>query len=151
MSPQNIQICTRCVYDETVPLIKFDDDGVCNYCHIHDDLAEKFPVGEAGDRSLEALAKEIKASAPGKKYDCIVGVSGGCDSSYLVVRLVELGLKPLAVHFDNTWNSEIATQNIYRVLNKLGVDLFTYVVDNKERWSQEFGHRYRWNRCLRRG
>lgn len=128
----NIQICSRCVYDETVPKITFDSDGVCNYCHIHDELVARYPLGEDGQRCLEKLAQDIKKSARGKKYDCIVGVSGGCDSSYLVIRLVELGLKPLAVHFDNTWNSPIATQNIYNVLNKLGVDLYTYVVDNRE-------------------
>lgn len=120
------------MYDETVPRISFDDHGVCNYCHIHDDLDAKYPAGNEGKRHLEALAKKIKASAKGKKYDCVVGVSGGCDSSYLVLRLVELGLKPLAVHFDNTWNSEIATQNIYKVLEALGVDLYTYVVDSRE-------------------
>ena len=132
MVKENITRCSRCIYDETVPLISFDNDGVCNYCAIHDDLCEKHPIGEAGDRALEALASEIKKSARGKKYDCVVGVSGGCDSSYLVVRLIELGLKPLAVHFDNTWNSDIATQNIYKVLNKLDVDLETYVVNNRE-------------------
>lgn len=128
----NIQICSRCVYDETVPQITFDADGVCNYCHIHDELEDRYPSGEEGQKRLEELARDIKKSARGKKYDCVVGVSGGCDSSYLVIRLVELGLKPLAVHFDNTWNSPIATQNIYNVLNKLGVDLYTYVVDNRE-------------------
>lgn len=131
-NPENIRRCSRCIYDETVPLIQFDENGVCNYCAIHEDLAEKHPIGPAGQAKLEELAENIKRSASGKKYDCIVGVSGGCDSSYLVMRLVELGLKPLAVHFDNTWNSEIATQNIYNVLNKLGVDLHTYVVDSRE-------------------
>lgn len=129
---ENIQRCTRCTYDATVPLIRFDEDGVCNYCGIHDDLCLRYPVGEEGEKRLRTLADEIKQSARGKKYDCIVGVSGGCDSSYLVVRLVELGLKPLAVHFDNTWNSETATQNIYKVLEKLDVDLYTYVVDSRE-------------------
>ncbi|MCG8547421.1 MAG: LPS biosynthesis protein [Alphaproteobacteria bacterium] len=115
-----------------MPRISFRDDGVCNYCEIHDELDKKYPAGAEGERQLKALANRIKESAKGKKYDCVVGVSGGCDSSYLVVRLVELGLNPLAVHFDNTWNSEIATQNIYKVLNALGVDLHTYVVDSRE-------------------
>lgn len=128
----NIQRCERCVYDELVPQISFDEDGVCNYCNLHDELCEKYPDGEPGEQQLRELAKKIKESAKGKKYDCVVGVSGGCDSSYLVVKLVELGLNPLAVHFDNTWNSEVATQNMYRVFNKLGVDLYTYVVDNRE-------------------
>ncbi len=132
MGVQNIQRCSRCIYDETVPLIKFNEDGLCNYCEIHDNLCAQYPDGEAGERALKSLVAKIKQSAKGKKYDCIVGVSGGCDSSYLIVRLVELGLKPLAVHFDNTWNSEIATQNIYKVLDSLNVDLETYVVNNKE-------------------
>jgi len=129
----NIQTCTRCIYDNVrVPRISFDEKGVCNYCNIHDDLDAKNPAGEEGERRLKQLANEIKNSARGKKYDCVVGVSGGCDSSYLVERLIDLGLRPLAAHFDNTWNSPIATQNIYTVLEKLGVDLETYVVNNRE-------------------
>jgi hypothetical protein len=105
---------------------------MCSYCALHDQMDAQYPTGEAGERELQALAREIKASGTGKRYDCIVGVSGGCDSSYLVHRMVELGLKPLAVHFDNTWNSPIATSNIYTVLDALDVDLETYVVDNRE-------------------
>lgn len=128
----NIQRCSRCVYDEEVPLINFNEEGVCNYCEIHEQLCEKYPIGEEGDRKLETLVRDIKTSAKGKKYDCVIGVSGGCDSSYLLVRMVELGLNPLAVHFDNTWNSEIATQNIFNVIEALDVDLETYVVDSVE-------------------
>jgi N-acetyl sugar amidotransferase len=126
------RICARCVYDETVPGISFDSDGICNYCRTHDVLELQYPTGEAGTRELEAIAARIKADGSGKKYDCVVGVSGGCDSSYLLYKMVELGLRPLAVHFDNTWNSPIATQNIYNVLDKLGVELHTVVVNNKE-------------------
>jgi len=128
----NLQVCTRCTYDQTIPRIAFDTEGVCNYCHIHDELVEQYPDGEEGARQLEQLADEIKAAGKGKKYDCVVGVSGGCDSSFLVIKAIELGLRPLAVHFDNTWNSPIATQNIYTVLDKLNVDLYTYVVNNRE-------------------
>jgi N-acetyl sugar amidotransferase len=128
----NIRACTRCIYDETVPRIEFDADGVCNYCHLHDELEQQYPVGEEGDLRLRHMADGIRATARGRKYDCVVGVSGGCDSSYLLVRMVELGLRPLAVHFDNTWNSPIATQNVYKVTKKLGVDLETYVVDARE-------------------
>lgn len=132
MTDPNIRICSRCSYDETVPRISFDERGVCNYCHIHDDLARQYPVGAEGAYRLRAMADEIKEAGRNKKYDCVVGVSGGCDSSYLLIRMVELGLRPLAVHFDNTWNSPIATQNIYKVIEKLGVDLHTVVVDNQE-------------------
>lgn len=125
--------CTRCVYNEDTPHISFDEEGVCNYCRSQEQLERDYPAGEAGAERLRAIADEIKRAGKGKKYDCIVGVSGGCDSSYLVHYIVkELGLRPLAVHFDNTWNSTIATKNIHCVLDKLGVDLWTYVVDNKE-------------------
>jgi hypothetical protein len=80
---------------------------------------------------LSAIAGEIREAGRGKKYDVIVGVSGGCDSSYTIYQAVRLGLRPLAVHFDNTWNSRIATENIHRVLGKLGVELHTHVVDNE--------------------
>lgn len=95
-------------------------------------MASRYPIGKNGQVKLEELAKEIKASSEGNKYDCVVGVSGGCDSSYLLVQMKELGLNPLAVHFDNTWNSEISTQNIYKVIEPLGIDLHTYVVDSAE-------------------
>lgn len=124
--------CTRCVYDETVPRIAFDEHGVCNYCKLHDDLEKTYPTGDEGRKKLAAMAEEIKESGRGKKYDCVVGVSGGCDSSFLVVTMKEMGLRPLAVHFDNTWNSPTATLNIYNVLKNLGVDLYTYVVNNRE-------------------
>jgi len=127
------KICSRCVYDETMPHITFDESGVCNYCRTQEQLERDYPAGEEGRKKLDAIAAEIKNAGKGKKYDCVVGVSGGCDSSYMVHYIVkELGLRPLAVHFDNTWNSTIATKNIHAVLDKLGVDLWTLVVDNKE-------------------
>lgn len=129
---RNLKICSRCTYDESVPQIEFDDKGVCSYCRQHDELEAIYPDGEEGGKILVDMAKTIKNSAKGRKYDCIVGVSGGCDSSFLLKKTVELGLKPLAVHFDNTWNGPIATQNIFRMVNGLGVDLETYVVDSKE-------------------
>jgi N-acetyl sugar amidotransferase len=132
MSEAGHRVCTRCVYDDTLPGIVFDADGVCNYCGVHDQMAAQYPVGEAGERELRRIADRIRAAGKGKKYDCVVGVSGGCDSSYMLWKMVDLGLRPLAVHFDNTWNSPIATQNIYNVLEALNVDLSTLVVNNKE-------------------
>ncbi|TAN65523.1 MAG: LPS biosynthesis protein, partial [Magnetospirillum sp.] len=129
---KNIRVCTRCVYDETIPAIHFDDDGVCNYCHMHDDLDRRYPNGEAGASILETMAGRIRRAGRGRKYDCVVGVSGGCDSSFTLHKAVELGLRPLAVHFDNTWDSPVSSQNIYNVTKALGVDLHTYVADNKE-------------------
>jgi len=126
-------ICSRCIYDESVPNISFDDEGVCNYCHQIDSLEAEYPTGSEGQARLDKMIEEIKAAGKGKKYDAIIGVSGGCDSSYLVHEMVtKYGLRVLAAHFDNTWNSTIATENIHNVLDKLGVDLFTIVVDNKE-------------------
>jgi hypothetical protein len=105
---------------------------VCSYCAIHDRLDAEHPTGTVGEQRLRAIAGEIKAAGRRKKYDCIVGVSGGCDSSYTLYLAKQLGLRPLAVHFDNTWNSTTATENIRNVLKALDVDLFTYVVDNEE-------------------
>src|SRR5436190_314198 len=126
------RVCSRCVYDEKVPGIEFGLDGVCNYCRLHDQMDRQYPTGEAGDRILGELAATMRAAGRGHRYDCVVGVSGGCDSSYMLWKMVELGVRPLAVHFDNTWNSPIATQNIYNVLDHLGIELHTLVVNSKE-------------------
>ena len=127
-----IRRCTRCLYDETVPTIEFDSEGICNYCQMHDRLEQEYPTGSVGERRLRQIADDIKRDGRGKQYDVIVGVSGGCDSSYMLYLAVQLGLRPLAVHFDNTWNSTVAVENIHDVLKNLDVDLYTYVVDNKE-------------------
>lgn len=124
--------CLRCLYDETVSNISFDENGVCNYCHVHDQLEAEYPTGEAGRLKLESIASQIRSESRNKPYDVIVGVSGGADSSYMVYLAKQLGLRPLAVHFDNTWDSTVAVENIQNVLQKLDVDLYTYVVDNKE-------------------
>lgn len=126
------RLCTRCVIDEGVPGAAFDAAGVCAYCHIHDALDRAFPTGEEGQARIRAIADDIKRAGAGRPYDCIVGVSGGTDSSYLVYLAKELGLRPLAVHFDNGWASEISQHNIKRAISKLGVDLQTYVVDWEE-------------------
>jgi N-acetyl sugar amidotransferase len=129
----NKLICTRCIYDDSIPNISFDGEGVCNYCRQIDALEAEYPTGREGEAKLQKLVDEMKAAGRGKKYDAVIGVSGGCDSSYLVHQMKEVyGLRLLAAHFDNTWNSTIATENIHNVLEKLGVDLFTIVVDNKE-------------------
>lgn len=124
--------CSRCLYPDDMPVITFDERGVCNYCHTHDAMEKEYPTGAEGQRRLEDMVKKIREEGRGKKYDCIIGVSGGCDSSYLIYKMKEMGLRPLAAHFDNTWNSSIATDNINRVLKNLDVDLFTIVVNNKE-------------------
>ncbi|RRV29810.1 N-acetyl sugar amidotransferase [Pseudomonas sp. o96-267] len=126
-------ICARCIYDERVPNISFDDNGICNYCRQIEELEQQFPNDERGERALEAIVAEMKVAGQGKKYDALIGVSGGCDSSYLMHLMTKkYGLRLLAVHFDNTWNTTIATQNIHAVTDKLGIDLFTYVVEAEE-------------------
>lgn len=125
--------CTRCIYNEKTPAITFDEHGVCSYCKMVDDLKTQFHTGTPeGEAELTRIFETIKKSGKGKKYDCVVGVSGGVDSSFMLHKAIEWGLRPLAVHYDNTWNSGIATENIKKMLKALNVDLYTYVVDNKE-------------------
>jgi N-acetyl sugar amidotransferase len=134
LSDTRLKVCTRCIYDERVSAISFDADGVCNYCRQIDGLIDQYGTGRPeGEAKLAAIVEEIRRSGRGRKYDCIIGVSGGTDSSYMVHLAKKVwGLRPLAVHYDNTWNTAIATQNIWRVLSALDVDLYTHVVDNKE-------------------
>jgi len=96
-------------------------------------LIEEYGTGkEKGKNELHKLVKEIKIKGNKKKYDCVIGVSGGTDSSYLIHWALKNGLRPLAVHYDNTFNTAIATQNITKITNKLNIDLYTHVVDNVE-------------------
>ncbi len=123
--------CTRCVMDTTAREITFDAEGQCNYCtefieRAGSELA-KSPATRV--REYEELVSLVKAEGKGKRYDCIIGVSGGVDSSWAIVQAVRSGLRPLAVHMDNGWNSELAQSNIENLIRTLGVDLFTYVVD----------------------
>lgn len=129
----SFHICQRCIYDESVPNTTFDEEGVCNYCRQIEALEAQFPNDKRGEQELQRLVDEMKKAGKGKKYDALIGVSGGCDSSYLMHLMTKkYGLRLLAVHFDNTWNSTIATENIHAVTDKLGIDLYTYVVDSKE-------------------
>lgn len=129
----DIKICSRCIYDERTSGISFNQEGVCNYCLQIDSLKEQYQTGTAkGEHELQNIIKRIRKSGRRKKYDCVIGVSGGTDSSYLMLKCKEWGLRPLAVHYDNTWNSSIATENVRKVTSKLGIDLHTYVIDNKE-------------------
>lgn len=128
-----VEICSKCIYDERVPGISFDDEGVCNYCRQLESLSKLYGTGtDEGNKKLEKIIDDIKRAGKGKKYDCVIGVSGGTDSSYMLHLALEWGLRPLAVHYDNTWNTAIATQNIRKVLSALDVDLYTHVVDNRE-------------------
>lgn len=128
------QICTKCVYDSTAGGISFDSEGVCNYCRSYERLAEKFIniPQQKKEAELEVIVSKIKRLGNGNKYDCILGLSGGVDSSYLAYLAKKLGLRPLVVHFDNGWNSELAVKNIENIVNKLDYDLYTHVFNWEE-------------------
>ncbi|MNK10375.1 hypothetical protein D3C87_283990 [compost metagenome] len=130
MDNKNIQICKRCVMDSTDPVIVFDNEGHCNYCNSY--LSQDFLYNDEKEAQLQRVIEEIKQAGRGKKYDCIIGVSGGVDSTYVAYEVKRRGLRPLAVHLDNGWNSELAVSNIQKSLEKLDIDLFTYVIDWKE-------------------
>lgn len=124
--------CTRCILDTTVTDIWFDEAGECKYCKIHDELEKAHPLGPNLEQELQIMVEKIKAAGKGKKYDCLAGVSGGRDSTYTLLMAKKLGLRPLAVHFDNGWNSDISVKNIKKACEKLNVDLVTVVADWEE-------------------
>lgn len=125
------QVCSRCVMDTSASDIVFDINGVCNYCteflerSAH--IVFKDPV--VREQELKQFVDQVKADGQGKRYDCVIGLSGGVDSSWALVQAVNLGLRPLAVHMDNGWNSELAQNNIANLVKDLGVDLYTHVID----------------------
>ena len=127
------RMCVRCVMDTSDRDITFDESGVCNHCHTFAEHAGRrlMPMADR-TRELERVVKEMKAAGKGREYDCILGVSGGVDSTYAAYLLRNLGLRVLAVHVDNGWNSELAVFNIERVLRTLGIDLHTEVLDWEE-------------------
>ena len=129
----NLKMCSKCVYSEELAVISFDDQGVCNYCNQINTLQNEYGTGaKKGIDAFDKILEQIKLDGKGKKYDCVVGVSGGTDSSYLLMKAVDWGLRPIAVHYDNTWNTDIATENIAKITKALEVNLHTYVVDSVE-------------------
>lgn len=124
------QVCTRCVMDTSAANIAFDQEGKCNYCtDFLDKPRQKSLSSPSSQLDLSTLVDRVKANGKNKAYDCIIGVSGGVDSSWALVKAVELGLRPLAVHMDNGWDSELAQNNIANLVTGLGVDLFTHVIE----------------------
>lgn len=123
--------CIRCIMNEHADTeITFNAHGLCKHCQRYDELvSSRVFDGQEGEEKLHDLVAKIKAAGAGRAYDCIVGVSGGVDSTYVAYRVKQLGLRPLAIHFDNGWNSELAVKNIETVLNRLDIDLYTYVVN----------------------
>jgi N-acetyl sugar amidotransferase len=121
--------CTRCVMDTSDERIQFDANGVCNHCHDGDRDLAALPTESEGDSRLAPLVARIKAGGVGREYDAILGLSGGVDSSYAAILAHRHGIRALAVHFDNGWNSELAVENIQRIVEATGFDLRTYVID----------------------
>ena len=129
----DVRVCTRCVMDTTDPDITFDDRGVCSHCHGYDRAVAKWVrSGAAGRQQLDAAVEKIKRDGAGRQYDCVIGVSGGVDSTFVAYKVKQLGLRPLAVHLDNGWDSEIAATNISSALRALNIDLQTLVIDWEE-------------------
>lgn len=120
--------------DTSAAGISFDENGVCNFCRRFLDRSSNviFKSAEEKQDSLNSLVEAVKKNGRNRRYDCVVGVSGGVDSSWVLVKAVELGLRPLAVHMDNGWNSELAQNNIANLVNGLGVDLYTHVINWEE-------------------
>jgi len=130
----NYRLCTRCVMDSSAPDLTFDASGVCNFCEeTREIMARQILPQDQRERKRQELINRCLDNGKGKPYDCVVGVSGGVDSSYMLhLAKLEFGLRPLAVHLDNGWNGELANNNIERIVNGVGVDLFTHVIDWEE-------------------
>lgn len=125
--------CNRCVMDTSDPDITFDSNGYCNHCTEYFEKTIKYAyTGKLSDDKFEKLLKKIKKSGKNNDYDCVIGISGGVDSVYTAYKAQKLGLRPLAVHLDNGWNTELAESNIEKTLNKLNIELITVVLDWKE-------------------
>ncbi|MCI5123129.1 MAG: N-acetyl sugar amidotransferase [Candidatus Electrothrix sp. AR5] len=131
MNETRVRQCTRCVMDETAVDIDFDAKGVCNYCRQFLERQSHIVFSEEGERRKhrEWLISEVKKTGKGKLYDCVVGLSGGVDSAWTLYEVVNLGLRPLVVHMDNGWNTELAQSNIENLVRKLNVDLYVHVID----------------------
>ncbi len=128
------KVCTNCVMDTSDPGIKFDENGICDHCHDFEEIVRpNWHTDERGEKELGAIINKIKAEGKGKDYDCILGISGGVDSSYMLhLAINEFGLRPLVFHVDGGWNSELSVHNINALVDKLKVDLFTEVINWEE-------------------
>ena len=129
------QTCTNCVMDTTDSLIQFDEEGICDHCNnFYINIEPSWPLYNSTFEELKRQAIKIKESKPkNSDYDCLIGISGGVDSSYMAYYAKDvLGLNPMMYHIDAGWNSDIAVSNINKVINKLGLDLYTEVINWEE-------------------
>src|SRR5688572_6692619 len=133
MEARTYQQCTRCVMDTTDPEIQFDELGVCNHCTgFLQKLEEVKALRKFGEEHLDEIIQKIKDSGKGNKYDALLGVSGGVDSTYLAYLLKQYGVRTLLVHLDNGWNADDANLNIKNIVKKLGFDYESYVLNWEE-------------------
>jgi N-acetyl sugar amidotransferase len=127
------KICERCIMDTSDPDIEFDAEGICNHCYRQIQWKNSEMNFSEKNKELKIVTDKIKIAGKNSNYDCLIGLSGGVDSSYVAYYVVKvLGLRPLAVHLDNGWNSEISVQNIKNTIDKLNIDLFTHVINWNE-------------------
>jgi len=128
------QVCTKCVMDTSDPKIVFDDNGVCDHCNSFEtDVRPHWHPNDTGKAMFRAQIEQIKESGKGKPFDSIIGMSGGLDSSYLLhLAVTEFGLRPLVFHVDGGWNTDLAVNNIQMLVDKLGLDLYTEVINWEE-------------------
>lgn len=131
MNDREYQVCTNCVMDTTDSAISFDDHGVCDHCRdFEDNVKPGWYTDGRGRAQLAAIIDQVRAAGKGRDFDCILGLSGGLDSSYMLHLLVnEFDLRPLVFHVDGGWNSDLAVNNIQMLVDKLDLDLFTEVID----------------------
>jgi N-acetyl sugar amidotransferase len=124
----NYQVCKRCIMDTSDPQIVFTETG-CNHCDTATKILVALEVAKSNGQSFQNTIEQLKQAGRGKPYDCVIGVSGGVDSSYVAYLLKKNGVRPLAVHLDNGWNSELAVKNVENIVRKLEIDLVTHVID----------------------
>lgn len=130
---KNYQICKKCIMDTTDPDITFDKHGVCNHCHHYEQtINKKKYLSKRKSDALQNLVKRIKKDGKNKKYDCIIGISGGVDSTYVAYLSKKLGLRALAVHLNNGYNTKLSEENIKNSINKLKIDFYDYKINLKE-------------------
>ncbi|MCD4679410.1 MAG: 7-cyano-7-deazaguanine synthase, partial [Bacteroidales bacterium] len=134
MNEREYQICSNCVMDTTDPEIKFNKDGRCDFCdNYYNSILPSWHPDEVGAKELQAIVEKIKKDGESKKYDCIIGLSGGVDSSYLAyIAKEKLELRSLMLSVDTGWNLNVANENVQKLIKSLNLDLETIVVDWEE-------------------